>query len=150
MTSSTVIRIDPEVRAELQRRAVPLEDTPNSVLCRMLGLPEPAPRLEPRVAKLLELVQDLVGRTVQLQRDERGYCVLGRIEKVVAYIRPQKERLKVVARKADAEKAGLKNWEKQRQDRFFGGTGVKWFLPDDDEPAYQRAAAVLAKLWSTE
>ena len=33
-----VIRVDEEVWRELQRRAVPLVDTPNSVLRRMLGL----------------------------------------------------------------------------------------------------------------
>jgi hypothetical protein len=35
-----VIRVDDEVWKELQRRAVPLVDTPNSVLRRMLGLGE--------------------------------------------------------------------------------------------------------------
>ena len=64
MKPSKVIRIDAQVWAELQRRA-PLEDTPNSVLRRVFGLPEdsagPA-RLEPRVTRLLTLVRDLVVR----------------------------------------------------------------------------------------
>jgi hypothetical protein len=33
------IRIDREVYAELMKRAIPLRDTPNSVLRRVLGLP---------------------------------------------------------------------------------------------------------------
>ena len=66
MKPSKVIRIDGEVWAELQRRARPLEDTPNSVLRRVLGLPDEGTgpeRLEPRVARLLALVRDLVGQT---------------------------------------------------------------------------------------
>jgi hypothetical protein len=34
------IRIDREVYAELMKRAIPLKDTPNSVLRRVLGLPD--------------------------------------------------------------------------------------------------------------
>jgi hypothetical protein len=40
MKPSKLIRIDAEVWAELQRRARPLEDTPNSVLRRVFGLPD--------------------------------------------------------------------------------------------------------------
>ena len=40
MKPSKVIRIDAQVWAELQRQARPLEDTPNSVLRRVFGLPE--------------------------------------------------------------------------------------------------------------
>jgi len=40
MSPSKVIRIDAQVWAELQSRARPLEDTPNSVLRRVFGLPE--------------------------------------------------------------------------------------------------------------
>jgi hypothetical protein len=40
MKPSRVIRIDAEVWEELKRRARPLEDTPNSVLRRVLGLAE--------------------------------------------------------------------------------------------------------------
>jgi hypothetical protein len=87
---------------------------------------------------------------VQWQPIERGYAVLSGIGKPVAYIQTQKERLKVVANKTEAEKAGLINWERQRQDRFFGGTGVQWLAPDGDDPACQRAAAVVEKLWNTE
>ena len=64
MKPSKVIRIDAEVWAELQRRARPLEDTPNSVLRWVFGLREEGTgpeHLEPRVARLLALVQDLVG-----------------------------------------------------------------------------------------
>lgn len=38
MNADKVIRIDREVYGELMRRAIPLRDTPNSVLRRVLGL----------------------------------------------------------------------------------------------------------------
>lgn len=38
VNADKVIRIDREVYAELMKRAVPLRDTPNSVLRRVLGL----------------------------------------------------------------------------------------------------------------
>jgi hypothetical protein len=101
------------------------------------------------VANLVELVQDLVGQTVQLQRDERGYAVMGSAKQLIAHIRPHKERLKVAAKKQDAAKAGLKNWDGERQDRFFGCNAVKWHIQDGDDLACQRVAAELAKLWNT-
>ncbi len=149
----TVIRVDQDVRTELRRRAVPLQETANSVLRRLLDLPEEdkqASKLNPRVAKLLAFIQDLVGQTVQLQPHLKGHAILGRTEKFVAYIQPQKEWVKVVARKVDAEKAGLDDWESQRQDRYFGCAGVRWYIPDADEQAYHRVAAVLEKLWNTD
>ena len=145
------IRIDDEVWAEVQRQARPLEDTPNSVLRRMFGLPEETTRggrINPRVAKLLTLVQDQVGQTVQWQPHERGYAILGRTGEVVAYLQPQKECLKIAASKPDVEIAGIDSWEKQRQDRFFGCAGVRWFIQDGDDAGYQRAAEVLGKLWN--
>ena len=79
MKPSKVIRIDAEVWAELQRRARPLEDTPNSVLRRVFGLPDEGTgpeRLEPRVARLLALVQDLVGQMPQVEAARKGYSFL--------------------------------------------------------------------------
>lgn len=151
MASSTVIRIDAEVLAELQRLAQPLKDTPNSVLRRVFGLPQENTRADkrnPRVAKLLESVKDLVGEKVQLQPHEKGYLVLSRTEKVVGYIQPYKEWLKVVARKGEAQEVGINNWEKERQDRLLGGPSVRWYIWDGDDPAYDRVAAVLGKLWN--
>ncbi len=148
MQSST-IRIDEEVRTELQRRAEPLDDTPNSVLRRVFGLPESEGRIDPRVAKLRDLVKDLVGEPLKYRRDASGYAVLSRTEKVVAYIRPHKEKLRIAARKRDAEKAGL-DWDNERQDRFFSGVSVRWHIQDDDHPAYRHVAAILVKLWNTD
>ena len=96
MKPSKVIRIDAEVWAELQRRARPLEYTPNSVLRRVFGLPEVVTgpeRLEPRVTKLLALVQHLVRQIPQLQTTRKMYTFLSRTWMVVAYLLPQKERL---------------------------------------------------------
>ena len=149
MLQSSTIRIDQEVRAELQRRGRPLEDTPNSVLRRLLGLPEISKRdtlKNSRVARLIELAGDSIGQAVHWQPIERGYAILDRTESIVAYIRSQKERLKLVARKTGAENAGLSDWQDQRQDQYFGSSSVKWCIPDDDDLAYQRIAAVLGRL----
>lgn len=152
MVSSRTIRIDQEVRTELQRRARPLEDTPNSVLRRVLGLPEIL-RIVPmdrRVAKLLALVQDSVGQALQRQADEKGYALLDRTGKAVAYIRPGTDKLRVLALKEHAEKAGLNNWENQRRDRSVGTINVRWYVRDGDESAYKHVAEVLEKLWNIE
>jgi hypothetical protein len=78
---------------------------------------------------------------------EKGYSFLARTGEGVAYIRPQRERLRVGASKEMAEKAGLNTWDKERADRFFGGPSVRWYAPDGDDAAHQRLAAVLARLW---
>lgn len=39
MQTTRTIRVDLEVWAELKKRAEPLEDTPNAVIRRLLGLP---------------------------------------------------------------------------------------------------------------
>ena len=150
MAPSRVIRIDDQVWAELQQRARPLEDTPNSVLRRVFTLPEEGPEpggLDPRVATLLQRVQPLVGHPPQVHPVEKGYSFLSQTGEGVAYIRPQRERLRVGASKEMAEKAGLNTWDKERADRFFGGPSVRWYAPDGDDAAYQRLAAVLEKLW---
>ena len=76
MAPSKVIRIDDQVWAELQRRARPLEDTPNSVLRRVFCLPaegaEPED-MDPRVTRLLELVQQSIGRLPVLDTVRKGY-----------------------------------------------------------------------------
>ena len=99
MKPSKVIRIDAQVWAELQRRARPLEDTPNSVLRRVLSLPEEGTgpeRLEPRVIRLLALVRGLVGQMPQVEAARKGYAFLSRTGMVVADLRPQKERLRAL------------------------------------------------------
>jgi hypothetical protein len=153
MKPSKVIRIDGEVWAELQRRARPLEDTPNSVLRRVLGLPDEeagAERLEPRVARLLGLVQDLVGQMPQLEAARKGYSLLSRTGLVVADIRPQKERLRAEASKAVAEAAGLTTWDRQGSEGSYGGPVVRWYAADEDDAAYQSLSTVLATLWRSD
>ncbi len=150
---SKVIRIDEEVWAYLQGQATALEDTPNSVMRRMIGLPAKgtsAGILDLRVGHLVELVQDSLVQKVQTEPNERGCLLRGENGTVVAHIRPQKERIRVAVRKRVADRAGLDDWDKKRRDRFFGGTSVRWFIQDDDEPAYARVADILAKLWAKE
>jgi hypothetical protein len=150
---SKVIRIDAQVWAELQRRARPLEDTPNSVLRRVLGLPEdsagPA-RLEPRVTKLLALVRDLAGQMPDVEPARKGYAFLSSTGMVVADLRPQKERLRVEASKTVAETAGLTAWDREGSEGFDSGRTVRWYAADSDDTGYQRLAVVLAQLWRRE
>ena len=150
MKPSKVIRIDGQVWAELQSRARPLEDTPNSVLRRVFGLPEegagPA-SMEPRVTRLLALVRDLVGQMPQVEAARKGYSFLSRTGMVVADIRPQKERLRAEASKTVAETAGLNTWDREGSEGFYGGPAVRWSAADGDDAAYQSLATVLSKLW---
>ena len=153
MKPSKVIRIDGEVWAELQRRARPLEDTPNSVLRRVLDLPEEGTgpeRLEPRVARLLALVQDLVGQTPQVEAARKGYAFLSRTGLVVADIRPQKERLRAEASKTVTAIAGLTTWDREGSEGSYGGPVVRWYAADGDDAAYQSLATVLATLWRSD
>jgi hypothetical protein len=147
---SKVIRIDAQVWAELQRRARPLEDTPNSVLRRVFGLPEDSTglaRLEPRVTRLLMLVRDLVGQMPQVETARKGYAFLSHTGLVVADIRPQKERLRAEASKTVAETAGLTTWEREGSASFDGDSVVRWYAVDGDDAAFQHVATVLATLW---
>ena len=153
MKPSKVIRIDAQVWAELQRRARPLEDTPNSVLRRVLGLPEDSAgpvRLEPRVTRLLALVRDLVSHMPDVEAARKGYAFLSTTGMVVADLRPQKERLRVEASKTVAETAGLTTWDREGSEGLYGGPAVRWYAADGDDAGYQRLAAVLAQLWRVE
>ena len=64
MPPAKVIRIDEEVWAELQKRARPLVDTPNSVLRRVFSLSEEGSETDEtdiRITKLLKAVDESVG-----------------------------------------------------------------------------------------
>ena len=150
MPAAKVIRIDDEVWAELQKRARPLEDTPNSVLRRVFGLPEEGAetgKTDIRISELLELVQESVGETPQVCRVRKDYSFLSKTEEVVACIRPQQQRLRIETRKETAQKMGLSDWDRERTKGFFGGPSVRWYIPDGDDAAYQQAAGLLEKLW---
>jgi hypothetical protein len=150
MPTAKVIRIDDEVWAELQKRARPLEDTPNSVLRRVFGLPEEGTETDKtdiRITKLLEAVEELVGETPQVCRGRKDYSFLSKTEEVVACIRPQQQRLRIETRKETALKLGLSGWHRERAKGFFGEPSVRWHIPDGDDAAYQQAARLLEKLW---
>ncbi|HEU0021714.1 MAG TPA: hypothetical protein VFR55_08595 [Dehalococcoidia bacterium] len=153
MPLSKVIRIDEQVWAELQKLARPLEDTPNSVLRRVFGLSEEgegAGGLDARVNKLLGLVQEAVGEAPQVFRVRKDYSFSSRSGGVAAYIRPQQQKLRVGVSKESATATGLRGWDTERNDGFFGGPGVRWYIPDGDDSAYRRAAQLLEKLWRNE
>lgn len=151
MPPSKVIRIDEQVWSELQKLATPLEDTPNSVLRRVLGLPQEAwgeEATEPRVGHLLGLVSGDSGETPQICRVKKDYSLLSKTEDVVACIRPQHQKLRIGVAKETAQLAGLEGWDREKTDGFFGGPTVRWYIPDGDELGYRQAAALLEKLWN--
>jgi hypothetical protein len=147
--SSRTIRIDDEVWAELQQRARPLEDTPNSVLRRVFGLPEKELRSDNsklRIGKLLDLVQGSSGQPVQLHAHRKGYAIVGQSNKVLAHIQPEAERLRVAAIKAEVERHGLGGWEAEQQDQYLNCNTVIWYVEDGDDTAYCNVAAAIRKL----
>lgn len=163
MAPSKVIRIDEQVWAELQKLARPLEDTPNSVLRRVFGLSEEETGdrmleegegkfsdavMDARVARLLDAVRSRVGETPQVTKERKVYSFLSEAEKVVAYIRPHKEKLRIAVEKETAQRAGLESWDRERPKGWFGRPDVRWYVEDGHEAAYQQAAEVLERLWN--
>jgi hypothetical protein len=150
MPPSKVIRIDEDVWSELQRRARPLEDTPNSVLRRVFNLPDEAAdetETDPRIGRLLELLEGTVGKRLQLSPARRGFALLSANNEPVAFIRSQRDRLRVTASKQSAQDADLSDWHRERADTEFSGGSVSWYAPDADEAAYQELVKVLTRLW---
>jgi hypothetical protein len=150
MPPSKVIRIDEQVWQELQKLARPLEDTPNSVLRRVFGLSEEGvgdDELDARITRLLGQVQGSIGEAPQICRVRKDYSFLSRAREVVAYVRPQQNKLRLGASKETAAAAGLAGWDAERNDGFFGGPSVRWYIRDGDDAGYRRAAGLLEKLW---
>jgi hypothetical protein len=87
MRTMRTIRIDDEVWQELKKRAVPLEDTPNAVLRRLLGLDgeetrERSPRrggITPKEESRLPILEALV----EMGGRGRVNDVLARVEKKI-------------------------------------------------------------------
>jgi hypothetical protein len=85
MPPSKVIRIDEEVWAELQKRARPLEDTPNSVLRRVFGLPDEgseADGMDSRITTLLELAEESLGKSHKCMAKRRTTHCCPRLERL--------------------------------------------------------------------
>jgi hypothetical protein len=123
-----VIRIDEEVWAELQKRARPLVDTPNSVLRRVFSLSEEGSETDEtdiRITKLLKAVEESVGEPTQVRRGRKDYSFLSKTEEVVASIRPREQRLRIEIRKETALKLGLSGWDRERKKGFFGEPSVR-------------------------
>ena len=90
---SKVVRVAGDVWAELQRRAVPLEDDLNSVLRRVLDIQTPGradnifsedPEMDDRLIKLLRLVASRIGQepTVSATTRTRLYKFLSERETI--------------------------------------------------------------------
>lgn len=150
MPPSKVIRIDEQVWQELQKLARPLEDTPNSVLRRVFGLSEEGVGCDgsdARITRLLELVQGSIGAAPQVCQVRRNFSFLSKANQVVACLRPQQDKLRIGASKDTAAAAGLADWDTERNDGFFGGPSVRWYVRDGDDAGYRQAAGLLERLW---
>ena len=159
MVSTRVIRIDREVWNELQERAVAFEDNPNSVLRRLLGLTpnrvsetddsEPGV-LDTRIAKLIYLVVERVGESpvFSLTKTGQSHTFKSQRGKVVAFIHGQKKRLKVESSEQLAKKAEINNWNHWLKNGWWSqDNSVYWYVPNDDDDAYEGVADVLDRLW---
>ncbi|MFC1848386.1 hypothetical protein ACFLXV_03660 [Chloroflexota bacterium] len=159
MAPSRVVRIDDDVWAELQRRAVPFEDNPNSVLRRILGLAAREPirdhsrsdDIESRVKKLVALVGKVDGRHLKvefLRSEYYGIRFEGGIR--FGFIYPQRKRLKVEIRRDWAEKSGYteKDWEHKLTNGFFpsGIDSVYWYVPNENQAKYDYVAEIIGRL----
>ena len=159
VASTKVIRIDGEVWSALQRRAIPFQDNPNSVLRRILGLTSNAAatanasvgiNLDPRVTALLALVEAGVGQALVVSATKTGRSLQVRSKrgKLVAFIHQQIHRIKVESSEQMATGAGIDSWDHSLIKGWWGeDISVYWHTPNDDDDAYIRAANILEKLW---
>ena len=177
MAPSRVVRIAEDVWDELKSRAEPLEDDTNSVLRRVLGLPDPGstnllsedesrvdktlnklvqdPTSEIMLNKLRSLVAEKIGDAPKFEPTTREgrYKFLDRKEKTVAYILYQRraKRLRSTTGKRLATEAdsGDHLWEGEREKGWFNADiSLRLFIQDDEESEYAKGAEVLSALWS--
>lgn len=159
MTTSKVIRVDAEVWAELQRRAIPFEDNPNSVLRRVLKLKKDEvgrdntreDKMDSRLTKLVNMVGQSGGKYLRIQQVKSGYFGMSSDEgykgKRFGYVYPQEKGLKVEIKKDLAEKVGRRDWEYERDGYWFKkDTSVYWSILNDDEDAYYSVARLIKAL----
>lgn len=155
---SKVIRIDEEVYAELQWRARPFEDTPNTVLRRLLGLEVAAQTVisegseltNSAIERLLDCVEKRVGQRPRVRPTRSGkLAFLSKSGTVVASLSPQQRRLlKARTRRDWAEKIRATDWDHLLPGGWFSTEdGVYWYAPHGDEAALERICSILAKLW---
>lgn len=159
MVSTRVIRIDQEVWTELQERAVPFEDNPNSVLRRLLGLTpnrvsendDPRPGLlDTQIAKLIYLVIERVDEApiFSLTKTGQSHTFKSQRGKVVAFIFRQRRRLKVESSEQMAREVGINTWDHRLKNGWWSqDNSVYWYVPNGDDDAYERVADVLDRLW---
>ena len=153
---SPLIRISDEVYAELQRRAKAFEDTPNSVIQKVLGLAAESrePEGERTTSEMDSMIAALVtGAGVPLSKVTlirgRLYRLRSKSGKVVANIerQPRKCRVWIAAPKGLAQSQGL-SWEKDSPGGWYGADDqVYWYVPDGDNAAAARGTYVLQKLY---
>lgn len=163
MSVFRTIEVEEEVWAELQRRAVPLEDDPNSVLRKILGLEAAGPirnnslsssGKNPQLGRLLTLVEADIGTSPSAlpTNNPRNLKFLSHKDMTSAFllVQPRIGRIRIGASKSTADQAGIDSWDFLRPNGWFNADDeVFWYLPFGDEEAYKKGARILAKLWKS-
>jgi hypothetical protein len=159
------VTIDDDVWQELQKRARAFEDTPNTVMRRLIGLPETRSDSAPRSTE--SPIGE--GPTLDAARDPRLDALLskaglsnfsgGRVDgarwagrlgtgPIVAYIAIQKKALKLEVKKRVAEERGLTGDRVQPGGWFGIDASVFWYVRNSSLRDEDRAASVLQKLFA--
>ncbi len=147
------IRVAEEVWAELERRVQSFQDNPNRVLRRLLTLqpanqpPQPS-GVDPRITQLLGIAGLSSDRVSEPKRDGSVGIRGSNDGTIVAYVHPQKRRLKVEIKKDYAEKQGMSNWSSELQNGWFntGIASVYYYALEADEIQFRVVGSYLRKL----
>lgn len=163
MPLARTVEVDEEVWIELQRRAIPLEDDPNSVLRKILGLQatgsiqhnsRSSSGMNPQLGQLLTLVEADTGMSPSAlpTNNPRNFKFLSQKELTTAFllVQPRKGRIRIGASKSVADRAGISSWDHLGTNAWYNADDeVFWYLPFGDEEAYRNGARILAKLWKS-
>jgi len=163
MSLGRTVEVDEEVWIELQRRAIPLEDDPNSVLRKILGLQatgsiqhnnRSSSGMNSQLDQLLTLVEADTGTfpSALPTKNLRNFKFLSQKELTAAFllVQPRIGRIRIGASKSAAGRAGIDSWDHLGANAWYRADDeVFWYLPFGDEEAYINGARILAKLWKS-
>ena len=165
------IDVDDEVWSELQKRAKPFEDTPNSVLRRLVGLSDisagpgaappgwdaDSPLREPRGRpaggdRLLATLLEKAGLSHFPGASFDGTRWAGRLDTgtpIVAYLNVQKKGLKLEVKKSIAAERSLTGEREQPKGWFGIDDCLVWYVRNGNQRDMATAATVLSSLFGS-
>ena len=100
--------------------------------------------MDPRVAEMLEATS--VPLTPVAVEKYRYIKVGAGDRKALAYMYPQKGRVKLLTSKRLAESVGLSVWDKESNQWFGAGPSIEVFVPDGDQQAKDSTIRLLDAL----